>query len=127
MAKGFCKKHYERHRLYGDPHFCVKYRTNGGPGKTEITTKGYVRRYFPTHPNADRTGHVLEHRLVMSEHLGRPLLPDEEVHHRYGDRQDNCIEHLELWITSHPSGQKVEDAIAWAKEILSRYPEAGKA
>jgi hypothetical protein len=125
MAKGYCKKHYERLRLYGDPGFCVKYRTNGGPGETNLTTRGYVRRYFPTHPNADCTGYVLEHRLVMAEHLGRPLLPDEEVHHKHGNRADNRIENLELWITSHPKGQRVEDAIAWAKEVLARY-EAGK-
>lgn len=38
-----------------------------------------------------------------------------------GVKDDNHIENLELWVRPHPSGIKVSDAIAWAKEILARY------
>lgn len=70
-----------------------------------VDEQGYVHvRLQPDHPffsMATVHNHVLEHRLVMAEYLGRPLLPHESVHHIDGDRTRNLIENLQLRIGKH--------------------------
>lgn len=75
----------------------------------------------PGHPRARSRDYVFEHILVMEAHLQRFLLPGENVHHKNGVRDDNRIENLELWTRPQPPGIRVEDATAWAREILDRY------
>jgi len=62
-----------------------------------------------------------QHRQVMSEVLGRPLLHHENPHHKNGNRSDNRADNLELWSTSQPPGQRVEDKADWALEVLRLY------
>ncbi len=77
----------------------------------------------PLVPRKD--GKIFEHQFVMAQKLGRPLTRGENVHHKNGDRADNRIENLELWVVRQPVGQRVEDQIKWAKELLRLYePEA---
>ena len=65
-----------------------------------ITPKGYVRLTKRGYPNTTSQGHIFEHRFVMSEHLGRPLLPNEQIHHINGIKTDNRIENLKI-VTSN--------------------------
>jgi hypothetical protein len=57
----------------------------------------------------------------MSENLKRPLNKFENVHHKNGNRQDNRIINLELWNTMQPAGQRIEDKLKYAKQIIQLY------
>lgn len=92
--------------------------------RKHIKRGGYVWISIPA--LASRTGkkrEMLEHRYVMEQHLGRELFPDETVHHKNGNRSENSIDNLELFSSRHGPGQRVIDKIAFAIEMIRRYPE----
>ena len=87
-----------------------------------ITKRGYVYVKQREHPRANKvTGFVFEHTLIMEKHLGRYLLPTENVHHKNSLKYDNKINNLELWTRGQPNGSRVSDLIQHAKGILDLY------
>ena len=108
-----CQMHYRRNYLYGNPEI-IK---NTGVKKDK---GGYVQ-VRTVSGNGAKGKYTYEHRLVMEQMIGRPLIKGETVHHKNGIRNDNRPENLELWSEAQPYGQRVEDKVAHAIEILERY------
>ena len=120
-ARGYCKLHWTRVREGRDIAAPIRpfVATAPGPwGDWYTDTSGYILRRRQVNGKAQSQR---QHRHVMETHLGRALLPGENVHHINGVRDDNRIENLELWLVSQPRGQRLEDKVSWAKELLERY------
>ena len=123
-AKAYCGAHYCRMQKGMAMQLPVKTKTykapqrrSAGIGSKFNDAKGYTR----VRTTLDKNGWELEHRIIMELKEGRELLSQENVHHLNGIKDDNRIENLELWTTSQPSGQRVEDMIPYWIEQLSLY------
>lgn len=106
-SKSYCYLHYGR----------VARGADVGPAGTLVAAKGAgtttKEGYRRIHVDGRR---VLEHVHVMEQHLGRRLVPGENVHHKHGVRSDNSIGNLELWFVMQPSGQRVTDLMEYIAE-----------
>lgn len=102
---------------------CIRRVTKAGNiyGSGYVRPDGYRMVSRPNHPNAKANGAILEHVWIMSNMLERPLRKGENVHHKNGVRHDNRPENLELWYTYQPHGQRVEDLLDWAYQIIEMY------
>lgn len=114
-----CKSEYQAKAAYE--------RFKAGSYGRYVKANGYVWISVPSLANNGKKGQVMEHRYVMQNAIGRPLLREETVHHKDGNRQNNRIENLELFSSRHGPGQRVVDKIDFAIEILRLYPEFARA
>ena len=117
-AKGLCQNHYDLDRRHGNINAVINRRKSRAKYKDK---NGYIIWTEKGHIQADNSGRVLEHRAVMAEVIGRRLHSFEQVHHKNGVRDDNRPENLELWVTHQPSGQRPQDLLKWANEIITLY------
>lgn len=110
-------------------HGYVPGRRSKGPlhgawkGGVYRDVSGYVREWIsvddPLQVMAGTSGYVLQHRLVMARHLGRPLSQSETVHHINNDRQDNRLENLQLRQGRHGKGAVFACADCGSSNIVS--------
>lgn len=118
-TKGVCPGH-RKQQLDGKALTPLRLKSPGTWRKWYTNAQGYVVRSRSV-PGENRVEHQQQHRLVMEQHLGRPLRDKENVHHINGIRDDNRIENLELWEVSQVSGQRVSDKIREALRVLEEY------
>jgi hypothetical protein len=59
-------------------------------------TSGRILIWEPRHPYAVKSGYVLRSHLVIEKELGRYVLPNENVHHINGNKEDDNPRNLSL-------------------------------
>lgn len=87
------KKHTEEHKKKCSQPLEKNGRWKGGK---MIDRNGYVLIKNRQHPYANNCGYVREHRIIMEQHIGRYLQPNEVIHHKNHVKDDNRIENLML-------------------------------
>ena len=92
-------------------------------GSTRPIANGYIQVKVRDGSGRNTKGSLwrMQHRVIMEQHLGRPLFAHETVHHINTIRDDNRIENLQLWSGGHPYGGRVVDLIADRIAFLEQY------
>ena len=88
-----------------------------------INSQGYKLIYSPSHPNKDFRNYVREHILIIEKYLGRYLLPNEIPHHINGNKLDNQLKNLYLFLSSaeHSRYHRTKNITPITQSNLSRF------
>lgn len=100
-------------------------RNGAWKGGKRIDEAGYVQIRMPEHPDANN-GYVPEHRLVAERVLGRRLKPEEVVHHKDDDKQNNAPTNLVVYPDNATHMRETRKGIRpnWSPEGLAKINAA---
>lgn len=121
VAKGLCDKHRKRLKRNGSEHIHIN--QPWGAART-VRSDGYI--YITVNGKQ-----VMEHREVMAKKIGRPLHPEEVVHHLNENRQDNREENLVLFESvaehsRHHGYERTEEQMAHMRSFRTTKHETLK-
>lgn len=96
------RNRYMAHKLLSERRYnsnTYVFNTSWKGGRSARPNRYVYLKIFPDNPYycmANKNNYVAEHRLVVAQHIGRPLRREEKVHHVNGIKDDNKIENLQL-------------------------------
>lgn len=148
VNRSMCSKHAQQREAgiidaHGEPLRPLMARGRQHKEGPVLDPSGYLRVVAPEgYQGKTIDGRVLEHRLVMEQHLGRLLYGRDSpyyeiVHHKDGNKQNNEISNLELREhKEHPPGHvapptqlaaqldalRVNDPAAYDALMAKRFP-----
>jgi len=95
--KGLRGLHFSQATEFKKGQFSLEKHPNWKGGI--VLYHGYVRVRMPDHPFSDSRGYIRQHRLIIEKHIGRYLTPVETVHHIDGNKTNNSLNNLMLFIS----------------------------
>ena len=113
-CKTMCAAHYSRVRKHGVTGTSLIKRKDGAGSIHPRSGYLLIR-------DGGRTRHA--HRVKMERHIGRKLLPTEDVHHKNGNKLDNRIENLEIML--HSEHSRMHNSYAENNDSTKLCPQCG--